>query len=175
MRTLSTLKPTGIAWTCTGVWPRDNRTDYIKRIIGLPGDRIQVRESVLYVNGEPVKREQVGTSAGRVGGIVPVTTTEFIETLPGGESHRIQQQTDAGLHNNTAEFLVPPGHYFAMGDNRDQSSDSRVTSSVGFVPAENLIGRAEIIFFSADGDSRPWEIWRWPTAIRWPRFFKLVD
>ncbi len=153
-------------------WPRDNSTDYIKRIVGLPGDRIQVRESVLHINGEPVKLAQVGTTESRVGGIVPVTTTELIETLPGGNSHRIRQQTDSGLHNNTAEFLVPPGHYFAMGDNRDNSQDSRAW---GFVPAENLVGRAEFLFFSTDGSARLWEVWKWPQAIRFSRIFDPVE
>ena len=99
----------------------------------------------------------------------------YIETLSNGVSYEVLDLVENGFGDNTTVFKVPEGHYFMMGDNRDNSTDSRVGSAVGYVPLENFIGRAEIIFFSAGGDSRPWEVWRWATAIRWSRFFNLVD
>jgi len=101
------------------------------------------------------------------------------ETLPGadgrpGRVHEILEATDDGVFDNTTEFRVPEGHVFAMGDNRDNSLDSRAQNAVGFVPLENLVGRAEFIFFSVDGSARWWEIWGWPTAIRWSRLFSAV-
>jgi signal peptidase I len=102
------------------------------------------------------------------------SNAQYIETLPNGVKHRIiESHGDDGSLDNTDVFIVPPDHYFAMGDNRDDSSDSR-TDVVGYVPAENLIGRADIIFFSTDGSARWWEFWRWPFAIRYARFFDLI-
>ncbi|HEX6143825.1 MAG TPA: signal peptidase I [Geminicoccaceae bacterium] len=155
--------------------PSDNRTDYIKRIIGLPGDRIQVRGGVLYVNGESAERTRLedfydddGTSSGRM--------TRYREILPGdaGPSHAVLDLVPRGSLDNTRVYEVPEGHVFAMGDNRDNSLDSRV-DNVGFIPLENLIGRAEIIFFSTNGSANLWEIWNWPLAIRFQRLFKLIE
>ena len=155
--------------------PTDNKTDYIKRIIGLPGDRIQVREGRLHVNGEQVVRRRVADfieidEYGRIH-----RTAQFDETLSNGRTHRILEHTDQGQLDNTPVYVVPEGHYFAMGDNRDNSLDSRVLGGVGFVPAENLVGRAEILFFSIDGSASVWEFWRWPATIRFKRFFDLVE
>ncbi len=155
--------------------PTDNKTDYIKRIIGLPGDRIQVSEGRLHVNGKQVVRRRVADfieidEYGRIH-----RTAQFDETLPNGRTHRILEHTDQGQLDNTPVYVVPEGHYFAMGDNRDNSLDSRVLGGVGFVPAENLVGRAEILFFSIDGSASVWEIWRWPATIRFKRFFDLVE
>jgi signal peptidase I len=155
--------------------PRDNKTDYIKRIIGLPGDRIQMRESVLYINDEPVPRERVedfkyGDERGNVYRI-----PQYRETLPNGVSYTTLDMIENGHHDNTKVYSVPDDHYFAMGDNRDNSLDSRVESGVGLVPVENFVGRAEILFFSTDGRARFWEFWRWPTATRFSRFFNLVE
>ncbi|MEO3474127.1 signal peptidase I [Roseomonas sp. CAU 1739] len=158
--------------------PRDGTTDYIKRIIGLPGDRIQVRAGRLYVNGEQVPRESLGPYT--VEGDGPrITVRLYRETLPGSAglppvSHQILESTDDGPFDNTVEFRVPEGHVFAMGDNRDNSLDSRAMNAVGFVPIENLVGRAEFIFFSVDGSASWWEVWAWPFAIRWSRIFSGV-
>lgn len=158
--------------------PRDGATDYIKRIVGLPGDRIQVRAGILHVNGQPVRREALGPFT--VEGDGPrITVRRYRETLPGadgrpGRVHEILEATDDGVFDNTVEFRVPEGHVFAMGDNRDNSLDSRAQDAVGFIPIENLVGRAEFIFFSVDGSAAWWEVWGWPFAIRWSRLFSAV-
>ncbi|HJS30841.1 MAG TPA: signal peptidase I [Alphaproteobacteria bacterium] len=151
--------------------PRDGRTDYIKRIIGLPGDRIQVRGGLLHINGQPMRRERIEDYIEIESGAV-TRVRQFLETLPGSRAHRIIEYSDTGPADNTDIFAVPPGHFFAMGDNRDNSLDSR--ADVGFVPAENLVGRAEIIFFSTDGSARWFEFWKWPTSIRFERIFGRV-
>ncbi|MBI4183797.1 MAG: signal peptidase I [Proteobacteria bacterium] len=155
--------------------PRDNKTDYIKRVVGLPGDHIQVRGGILHINGEPVKRERIRDYVVREGGGNAAVIPQFIETLPAGHRHRILEMTDEGSLDNTPVYVVPPGHIFAMGDNRDNSLDSRVLSSVGFVPIENLVGRAEILFFSTDGSASWWEVWKWPFATRYTRLFQRID
>ncbi|MBV1798829.1 signal peptidase I [Siccirubricoccus sp. G192] len=156
--------------------PRDPSQDYIKRIIGLPGDRIQVRNGVLHVNGTAVRREPIGPYT--VEGDGPrMIVRLFRETLPvggSGQVHQIIEQSDDGPLDNTQEYRVPEGHVFAMGDNRDNSLDSRVQNAVGFIPVENLVGRAEIIFFSVDGSAAWWEVWAWPMAIRWSRLLSGV-
>ncbi len=152
--------------------PRDNATDYIKRVIGLPGDRIQMNNGVLSINGAPVEMELLGTEAGGPRG----TISRYRETLPNGVSHEILDSMNSSA-DNTGVFVVPEGHYFMMGDNRDNSLDSRVASDrggVGFVPFENLIGRAEIIFFSVGEDARAWEFWRWPWTVRGDRLFRTL-
>jgi signal peptidase I len=153
--------------------PSDNSTDYIKRIIGLPGDRLQVREGVLYLNGEPVEREEAnafydddGSSNGAL--------HRLEESLPSGKTYQVLDLADQGSLDNTQVYTVPEGYVFAMGDNRDNSLDSRVPS-VGPIPVENLIGRAEVLFFSTNGKARFWEIWNWPEAIRFHRLFRLIE
>lgn len=153
--------------------PRDNETDYIKRLVGLPGDRIQMVRGVLHINGNPVERQRIEDYDD--GGL---RVAQYIETLPNGVSHRILERSDSAQYDNTPEYVVPAGHFFMMGDNRDNSQDSRVPpefQGVGFVPAENLIGRADILFFSTDGSARIWEFWRWPIATRFSRIFDPVS
>jgi signal peptidase I len=155
-------------------YPRDNTIDYIKRIVGLPGDRIQVRQGQLYVNGELVPRQPAGDYITDDHGI-PVSVRRYLETLPGGVEHYIVKMTDEGAVNNTPEYLVPPGHLFAMGDNRDDSADSRfMDNGVGFLPVENLVGRAEFLFFSVDAKYSWWEAWEWPFEVRWSRLMRPI-
>lgn len=154
-------------------FPPNPDIDYIKRCIGLPGDRIQVTDGVLYVNGKPVPKVADGsfTSDYKLdpGEDVPV----FRETLDNGKTYDTLDQSPVSRGDNTREFIVPEGHYFMMGDNRDNSLDSRF--DVGFVPAENLVGRASVIFFSLGNDTSFREIWKWPTNMRWDRLFKVVE
>ncbi|MBX4956188.1 signal peptidase I [Rhizobium lentis] len=154
-------------------FPPNPDVDYIKRCIGLPGDHIQVTDGVLYVNGKPVPKVADGsfTSDYKLdpGKDVPV----FRETLDNGKTYDTLDQSPVSRGDNTREFIVPEGHYFMMGDNRDNSADSRF--EVGFVPAENLVGRASVIFFSLGNDTSFREIWKWPTNMRWDRLFKVVE
>lgn len=155
--------------------PRDNETDYIKRVIGLPGDEIQMISGVLQINGEPVKKERISDfvledPSGRERHL-----TRYSETLPNGVSYPVLDLVNEGIGDNTEIYKVPENHFFMMGDNRDNSTDSRFLSEVGFVPFENLVGRAEIIFFSIHEDSSFWEVWRWPTDVRWSRIFQVVQ
>jgi signal peptidase I len=158
--------------------PRDGQTDYIKRVIGLPGDTIQLKEARLYINGTIVPREPIAAMQEEdlFGRLRDVPT--YKETLPGGVSHTIIQiEGDNGFYDNTAVYTVPPDNYFMMGDNRDNSTDSRVPpdeGGVGYVPAEDLVGRAELIFFSVAQGEPAWAFWEWPWSVRWDRLFKPV-
>ena len=158
--------------------PRDTSSDYIKRVIGLPGDKIQMKSGRLYINGQIVPREPTSdvSTDDRFGHVVRVPT--YKETLPGGVVHTIIEiEGDTGFNDNTGVFEVPADHYFMMGDNRDNSTDSRVSpeqGGVGFVPVENLVGRAEMIFFSVKDGEQAWQVWRWPWSIRFDRLFQPV-
>ncbi|MCB1418101.1 MAG: signal peptidase I [Notoacmeibacter sp.] len=153
-------------------YPPDPTLDYIKRVIGLPGDRVQMREGVLYINGEAVKREKVGQIDNPDITEVNRPVDVYRETLPNGVSYDTLDITPNGISDDTREFVVPPGHFFMMGDNRDNSNDSRM--SVGFVPLENFIGKANIIFFSIAGGASPLEIWRWPAEMRTDRILDRI-
>ena len=152
--------------------PSDNKTDYIKRVVGLPGDRIQVLNGVLQINGTPVKLERVGDFDEDFDGRT-VAVPMLQEQLPEGRRHLILDLTPNGSLDNTGIYLVPPGHVFAMGDNRDNSLDSRV-ENVGYIPVENLIGRAEVLFFSVNSQASFWQPWTWPWGIRYGRLFTLI-
>ena len=168
-------------------YPQDSSTDYIKRLIGLPGEKIQVIEGTLYINDVPTKRVRTDSYVDPETGVL---RQQYIEMLPNGVSHTIllkprdyptppERCTDPARPTadpeNTCPFIVPPNHYFMMGDNRDNSADSRdPNSGVGYVPVENLVGRAEFIFFSTNGYARWWEMWNWPFTIRYDRLFTAI-
>jgi signal peptidase I len=154
--------------------PKDDTTDYIKRVIGLPGDHIQMLEGVLHINGQPVKRERIEDFIENEEGGRTTRVKRWRETLPNGVSYTTLDLIDNGFYDNTPVYEVPPGQYFMMGDNRDNSTDSRVLSQVGYVPLQNLVGKAQIIFFSIHEGERAWELWRWPWSVRWGRLFSIV-
>jgi signal peptidase I len=154
--------------------PNDISTDFIKRVIGLPGDRIQVKDGLLYINDTPIKRERLSDFTGEpVCGqrVETAKVKRWKETLPNGVSYESLDCFDDGRSDNTKVYQVPEGTFFMMGDNRDESSDSRVW---GYVPFENLVGRAQIIFFSVREGTNGWMFWHWPETVRWNRIFKIV-
>jgi signal peptidase I len=155
--------------------PKDNSTDYIKRVIGLPGDKIQVVQGILTINGQAVKRERIEDYETTDNWGRATRVPQYRETLPNGVAHAIiEREGDRGFWDNTEVYTVPSGHFFMMGDNRDNSTDSRDLASVGFVPFENLVGRAEIIFFSIDEGAAAWAVWEWPWTVRWERMFRPI-
>jgi signal peptidase I len=129
--------------------PQDNRTEYVKRLVGLPGERIQVRNGILHINGTAVHRQFVaGREVSAGGRIDPVK--EYVETLPDGRQYLIWERSDRDLLDNTPEYQVPLGHFFFLGDNRDSSQDSRILSAVGYVPRRNLVGRLLYVYWADD-------------------------
>jgi len=154
--------------------PTDTSVDYIKRVIGLPGDTIQVTDGVVHINGEPVKRERIDDYIEQSPSGVIRRVPRYRETLPNGVSYDTLDLTPRGQLDNTREYKVPEGHFFMMGDNRDNSIDSRVLSRVGYVPLENFMGRAEILFFSIKDEIPAWQIWTWPWSVRWERIGRTL-
>lgn len=153
--------------------PGQENIEYIKRIVGLPGDRIQMIGGVLHIDAKPVTREQIEDFEFTDRYYGPELSAQYVETLPNSRAHRIlEAQGDTGQLDATKEYTVPEGHFFALGDNRDNSADSRV---IGFVPAENLIGRAKILFFSVDHEFSWWRVWRWPSTIRFERIGGIIN
>lgn len=165
--------------------PKKVGIDYIKRLVGLPGDSIQVKDGILNINGKPVMRDYRDIENINDDGRSAMYK-RYIETLPNGLQHFIYEISDNSHYDNTPVYVVPQGYYFAMGDNRDSSLDSRDMEDVGFIPAENLIGRAWFIFFSTEGvgdkcdrdsfvQSLGCKLIEWPKAIRYNRFLKNVN
>lgn len=154
---------------------RDGNKDYIKRVVGLPGDEIRMIGGVLHINGAAVQKEFAGMVASDCDGLRNVEVASYRETLPSGATFTVYEcDGDRGALDNVGPFQVPEGHYFMMGDNRDQSQDSR-TQQVSYVPFEDVVGRAERIFFSVDGDkSKIWQLWNWPFAVRYGRILDPV-
>ena len=153
--------------------PENNRTDYIKRVIGLPGDKIEIKNGIIIINGSEILRKKLN---------------DFIDTDNKTSNKRVRMYneyffnkeinildiTDNGIADNTQLFNVPENHFFVMGDNRDNSQDSRFISTVGFIPYENLVGKAQFIFFSLE-NARFLQIWKWPDSIRYERIFKKIQ
>ncbi len=153
--------------------PENNRTDYIKRVIGLPGDKIEIKNGIIFINGSEILRKKLN---------------DFIDTDNKTSNKRIRMYneyffnkeinildiTDNGIADNTQLFNVPENHFFVMGDNRDNSQDSRFISTVGFIPYENLVGKAQFIFFSLE-NARFLQIWKWPNSIRYERIFQKIQ
>ncbi|MGB0921974.1 MAG: signal peptidase I [Alphaproteobacteria bacterium] len=151
--------------------PQDNRTDFIKRVVGLPGDRVQMISGALYINGEAIKRERVEDFLQRDAGGNVRRARQYRETMPNGVTYMTLDLFDNGHSDDTGVFVVPEGHYFMMGDNRDNSQDSRVPGAVGFVPAENLVGKAQVLWLSTKDGAPFWQVWNW----RFDRFFDKVS
>jgi len=155
--------------------PANPRIDFIKRLIGLPGDSIQVKEGILYINGSPLPRSRIEDFSDDENKNQVRTIARFAETLPEGKTIEILKEHRFFIPeaDDTPVFIVPAGHYFMMGDNRDNSRDSRFPE-VRYVPEENLVGRAEIIFFSTDGTAQWLDPVSWFKAMRVDRFFQLI-
>jgi signal peptidase I len=158
-------------------WPGDSSQAWVKRVVGLPGDRIQIRKGQLFINDRPasLKPDGIGEAEDDNGG--SETAYRYVETLPGGVSHAIFKLRDNGRLDNTAEVTVTPDHLFVMGDNRDNSADSRVAvrdGGVGLLPVDNLIGRADAVIGSWDLGIRRQPVWTWLSGFRLARFFTSV-
>jgi signal peptidase I len=157
--------------------PRDGHTDYVKRVIGLPGDHIQMKQGLLYLNGQQIPRVAEGTVKEDSGYGFVRDVMRYRETLPGGKSFLTNDFGTDGELDNTDIYVVPEGHYFMMGDNRDNSSDSRVppeAGGVGYVPAENLVGKAQIILLSWNPGASIFKPWTWLLDARPSRFAKVL-
>ena len=154
-------------------YPQDNRTDFIKRIIGMPGDKIKLENGRLFVNGKQLEREAKEDFVLRNNFGYAERFYHYEETLPNGKKHTILEISDDEICDNYDEVTVPEGNYFVMGDNRDRSDDSRIR--VGFVPFENLVGKARFLFFSYDPQEGAWyKPWTWGKKIRWRRLFNKI-
>ena len=155
--------------------PADNRTDYIKRLIGLPGDQIQFIDSNLFLNNSEILKERLSKDDKIFCGKKNINVSTFEELLPNGIKHKTVYLKDYSFKNSDI-FIVPNDHYFFLGDNRDCSKDSRFLTSVGYVHKDNLVGKARFIFFSSDKlKGSIFSFWKWNKSIRFDRFFKKID
>ena len=154
--------------------PTDNRTDYIKRLIGLPGDTIQFIEGELYLNGNQILKTIKSKNDILYCGNLKIKVTSFLEKLPGGKIYTASYRNDYS-YVNSDKFIVPADHFFFLGDNRDCSKDSRFLSEVGYVHKNNLVGKAQILFFSSNPKiGSIFKIWQWNRIMRFERFFKKI-
>jgi signal peptidase I len=158
-------------------WPGDRSQAWVKRVVGLPGDRIQMRQGQLFINDHAASLKPDGTGEAEDDSGSSEPAYRYIETLPGGVAHEIFKIRDNGRLDNTQEVTVPPGHLFVMGDNRDNSADSRVPvreGGVGLLPMDNLVGRADAVVGSWDLGIRHQPVWTWLSGFRLARFFTAV-
>ena len=155
--------------------PADNRTDYIKRLIGLPGDRVQFIDANLYLNNSEILKSKILNKIKINCGNRTIDALRFEEKLPNGKKFHTVYLKDY-TYQNSDEFIVPKDHYFFLGDNRDCSKDSRFLSSVGYVHKDNLVGKAQFIFFSSDRKiGSIFAFWKWPKSIRFNRTFDRIN
>ena len=154
--------------------PADNRTDYIKRLIGLPGDRIQFIDTNLYLNNSEILKSKISEKNPIYCGDKTINVFTFEEKLPNGKIFKTVYSKNFTFKNSDV-FTVPDNHYFFLGDNRDCSKDSRYLTSVGYVHEDNLVGKARFIFFSSDRSvGSIFAFWKWNKSIRFDRFFKKI-
>ena len=151
--------------------PENLRIDYIKRLVGLPGDKIQMIDGILHINDIPVKRKKIRSETKLINNGQIRNVLVYEETLPNNISYETFDMGNTRA-DNTSEIFIPEDSYFFMGDNRDNSKDSRF---VGSVPKNNLVGKAQIIFFATEGGSTILEFWRWPFDIQIDRLFKMIN
>ncbi len=155
---------------------KDGNKDYIKRVIGMPGDEIQVIGGRLHINSEPVQKDFAGMVTVKCDGRL-AEVFSYRETLDNGVSYTVEEcHGNDGRYDNVGPYQVPKDHFFMMGDNRDQSQDSRAISQVGYVPMDDIVGRADRLFFSVDGGATQiWQFWKWPFAIRYGRILDPIE
>lgn len=159
--------------------PHRPQEDWVKRVVGLPGDHVQMVKGRLHINGKMLELEPKGQYEWRDQHANSFTSDLYMETLPNGKKHPIIKTVPfgEGSRDDTPVYIVPQGHYFMIGDDRDFSGDSRYIETVGFIPHDNLVGEAQLIFFSTDlptTDSAWWQFWKWPTATRYARLMHLI-
>ena len=155
--------------------PADNRTDYIKRLIGLPGDTVRFIDGDIYLNDNLILKTIISKSTKLFCGNQKIDVNIFEEKLPNGKTYKAAYRSDFTFLNSD-KFVVPENHYFFLGDNRDCSKDSRFLSEVGYVHKDNLVGKAQILFFSTNPKlGSIFEIWKWPEIMRFNRFFKKIN